>query len=41
MLEVLNFIFSSFWTWVGTFLMLGVIASAFNGLITKVSYTRK
>ena len=33
MLEVLKFIFSSFWVWLGTVVMLGVIAEGIGGFI--------
>ena len=32
MLEVLQFIFSSFWRWLGTLLLLCAVSSAFGGL---------
>jgi hypothetical protein len=34
MLEVLQFIFSGFWTFAGTALLLAIAASAFSGLFT-------
>jgi D-alanyl-lipoteichoic acid acyltransferase DltB (MBOAT superfamily) len=33
MLEVLQFIFSSFWHWVGTFFLLAVVAEGIGGFI--------
>lgn len=27
MLEILNFVFSSFWTWLGSFLLLAIVAT--------------
>lgn len=33
MLEVLQFIFQDFWHWLGTVIILAVIASSFGGLI--------
>lgn len=34
MLEVLEFIFSGFWTFAGTAFLLMIVASAFSGLFT-------
>jgi len=31
MLEVLQFIFSSFWVWLGTVILLGVVAECLGG----------
>lgn len=33
MLEVMQFIFSSFWIWLGTVIIIAVIASGVGGLI--------
>lgn len=33
MLDVLKFIFSSFWIWLGTVILVGTLASALSGLI--------
>lgn len=33
MIEVLEFIFRNFWTWLGTVILVGVIAEGFGGLI--------
>lgn len=33
MLEVLQFIFSSFWVWLGTVILVGVIAKGLSGII--------
>jgi hypothetical protein len=33
MLEVMKFIFSDFWHWLGTAVLLAIIASAFGGFI--------
>ena len=32
MLEILQFVFSSFWVWLGSFLLLSVTASGIGGL---------
>jgi len=32
-LEILKFIFSSFWTWLGTFLIVGAISDGLGRLI--------
>lgn len=37
MIEVLEFIFRDFWTWLGSFLMLGIIASMPCSLIKIVN----
>jgi hypothetical protein len=36
MLEILQFIFSSFWVWVGVLIMLAVISEGIGGLIRIV-----
>jgi hypothetical protein len=36
MLEILKFIFSSFWIWLGTAILLGVIAGGISGFIRIV-----
>ena len=36
MLEVLEFIFGSFWRWLGTVILLGVIADGIGQLIRNV-----
>ena len=33
MLEVMKFIFSSFWIWFGTWIMLATLAGIFGGII--------
>lgn len=33
MLEILQFIFSDFWIWLGTVILLGVVAEAITGFI--------
>lgn len=33
MLEVMEFIFSSFWVWLGTVILVGVAGSPLNGLM--------
>lgn len=33
MLEILQFIFSSFWIWLGTLILVGAIAEGLGGLI--------
>lgn len=33
MLEILKFIFSSFWVWLGTLILVGVTAERIGGLI--------
>ena len=37
MIEILEFVFRDFWTWLGSFLMLGVIASMPCSLIKIVN----
>jgi hypothetical protein len=39
-LEVLKFIFSSFWIWLGTLILVGAIAEGLGGLI-RVYIRRK
>jgi len=36
MIEILNFIFSSFWIWLGTFLLLGVISLGIYNLFGSI-----
>ena len=36
MMEVLRFVFSSFWIWLGTVIILGIVASPLAGLITII-----
>lgn len=40
MLDILKFIFSSFWIWLGTFLL---VAAAFEGLggLIRITFTRR
>lgn len=40
MLEILKFIFSSFWVWLGTFLLVGAVAQGIGGLI-RITFNRK
>lgn len=41
MLDVLHFIFSSFWIWLGTVILIGVVAQALvGGLAAIVSVVR-
>lgn len=35
MLEILKFIFSSFWIWLGTFLLTIVIVGGISGMINQ------
>lgn len=35
-MEILKFIFSSFWIWLGSFLMLSVIASGIAGMFINI-----
>lgn len=35
MLDILKFIFSDFWIWLGTFLLLGVIAKGLGNVIGR------
>lgn len=35
MIEVLQFIFSSFWHWLGTFLLLAVVFEGLGGCIRR------
>jgi len=45
MIEVLQFIFRDFWTWLGTAILLAIIVSSFGGLIRikipKITATEK
>ena len=41
MLEVLQFIFSSFWIWLGTLLLVMGVAEAFAGLLATIFQRRK
>lgn len=36
MLEVLQFIFSSFWIWLGSFLMLGAVVAITSNILRAV-----
>lgn len=36
MIEVLQFVFRDFWTWLGAMLMLGVIASCVSAFLTAI-----
>lgn len=36
MLEILQFIFSSFWIWLGSLMMLATIATGIGGIIVKL-----
>jgi hypothetical protein len=36
MLEILQFIFRDFWTWLGTLILLSVVAGAFVGAVTAL-----
>ena len=36
MLEILQFIFSSFWIWLGSLAMLTVVAAGIGGTISKI-----
>jgi hypothetical protein len=36
MLEVLQFIFSSFWVWLGTVIILQSVGQSFRGVITYI-----
>ena len=36
MLEILQFVFSSFWTWAGTVILLGVIVGGVVGLFQAI-----
>lgn len=38
MLEILQFIFSSFWVWLGTFFLLGVITTGIRGNFCLISF---
>lgn len=35
MLEILKFIFQDFWHWLGTLILLGVIAASISGMFRK------
>jgi hypothetical protein len=41
MLEVLEFIFRSFWTWLGTVILVGTIAEGLGGFIRITVKKRK
>lgn len=41
MLEVLKFIFSSFWIWLGTVILFGAIAEGIGGIIRVTINRRK
>jgi hypothetical protein len=41
MLAVLQFIFSSFWHWIGTVILLGVIAEGIGGLVRNYKISTK
>ena len=36
MLEILKFIFQDFWHWLGTLILIAVVAEGIGGLFTKV-----
>lgn len=36
MLEVLQFVFSGFWVWLGSFLMLAIVCEAFADIVRMV-----
>lgn len=36
MLEILKFIFSSFWIWAGTMMLTGLILQGLGGLVFKL-----
>lgn len=40
MLEILQFIFSSFWIWLGTLLLVGAVAQGIGGFI-RINIGRK
>jgi len=35
MLEILKFVFSSFWIWLGTAVFLGIIAEGLSGMVRR------
>lgn len=41
MLEILKFIFSSFWVWLGTFLLCAVIATGLGEMRQTIFYKRR
>lgn len=41
MLEVMQFIFSSFWIWLGAFIMLGVTLRSFRKILKKIFKSKK
>lgn len=41
MIEILKFIFQDFWHWLGSFLIIIVIADGIGSLITKVRGANK
>ena len=36
MLEVMQFIFSSFWTWLGTVLLIGAFSASLRGTVQRI-----
>ena len=40
MLEILQFIFSSFWIWLGTVILAGTICGALSGMV-RIAINRK
>jgi len=41
MLEILKFIFSSFWVWLGTVILIAIIAEGVGGIIRITINRRK
>ncbi|MGD9678169.1 MAG: hypothetical protein AB7V16_07370 [Vulcanibacillus sp.] len=41
MIEILEFLFQSFWHWAGTLLLLGVISSIFRGFVLIQHITKE
>jgi len=41
MLEVMEFIFSSFWVWLGTVILVATVSETFRGLVRVVIHKGK
>ena len=39
MLEILHFVFSSFWTWAGTAILLGIVTDGVTRAVTILANT--
>lgn len=36
MIELLNFVFSSFWTWLGTMMLIGAVSGGITGATISI-----